>query len=254
MKQGRRALGRPRSPHGARQLRSTQRRGVDQGGLGVVGLRPSDAVRRLTREELGSASGFVTAQTSVTRTAFLGDLLLPLLGSGKATEIGLPGYVRAVHVEATQNAAVVIERSPEVAGRPKAESASARVSVDAIGDTLRRPVLVLIEVTCVVRRGRPAVARMPPASRSRRPWRCCQDRDTRGCSRTARALRRRCLDEDRARQHFVPSSNCARQRAGQAPACFDDVPPHRKRRRVAHAVNCSELSHHREILCSQHLP
>lgn len=91
-------------------------------------------------------SGLVTAQAPVTRTEISTDLLLSLLGSGKAIEIELPDDVRAVHVVATQGDAVVIDRSTEFGERTEGQSASIVVSVGAVGATLRCPLIVFIDM------------------------------------------------------------------------------------------------------------
>ena len=81
-------------------------------------------------------SGLVAAQAPVTRTEISTDLLLSLLGSGKAIEIDLPDDVRAVHVVAVQRDAVVLDRSTEFGERTNGQSASIVVSVGAVGATL----------------------------------------------------------------------------------------------------------------------
>jgi hypothetical protein len=92
-------------------------------------------------------SGFVTAQAPVTRTEISTDVLLSLLGSGKAIEIELPPDVRAVHVVATQGDAVVIERTTEVGERSDGRSASVVLSVGGIGADPRCPLIVFIHAT-----------------------------------------------------------------------------------------------------------
>ena len=91
-------------------------------------------------------AGLAAAQAPITRAEISTDLLLSLLGSGKAIEIELPDDVRAVHVVATQGDAVVIERSTEVGERSDGQSASVVVSVGAVGATLRCPLVVFIQV------------------------------------------------------------------------------------------------------------
>lgn len=91
-----------------------------------------------------SVPGLVTAQAPVNRTEISADLLLSLLGSGKAIEIELPPEVRAVHVVATQGAAVVIERTTEVGERPDGRSASVVLSVGGIGADPRCPLIVFV--------------------------------------------------------------------------------------------------------------
>lgn len=92
------------------------------------------------------ASGLATAQAPVARAEISADLLLSLLGSGKAIEIDLPDDVRAVHVVATQGDAVVLDRSTEFGERTEGQSASIVVSVGAVGATLRCPLIVFIDM------------------------------------------------------------------------------------------------------------
>jgi hypothetical protein len=92
-------------------------------------------------------SGLATAQAPVTRAEISTDLLLSLLGSGKAIEIELPADVRAVHVVATQGDAVVIERTTEVRESSGGRSASVVLSVGGIGADPRCPLIVFIHAT-----------------------------------------------------------------------------------------------------------
>jgi hypothetical protein len=92
------------------------------------------------------AAGFVTAQAPVARTEISTDLLMSLLGSGKAIEIELPHDVRFVHVVATQGDAVIVDRSTEVGERTEGRVTSIVVSVGAVGATLRCPLTVFIQV------------------------------------------------------------------------------------------------------------
>jgi len=92
------------------------------------------------------ASGLAVARAPVARTDLSADVLLALLGSGKAIEIGLPDDVRVVHVVATRGDEVVIERRTEIGVDPGGRAESIVVSVGAVGPTLRCPFLVFIRV------------------------------------------------------------------------------------------------------------
>ncbi len=92
------------------------------------------------------ASGLAAAQAPVARTDFSADVLLALLGSGKAIEIGLPDDVRVVHVVATRGDEVVLERRSEIGEDPGGRAESIVVSVGAVGPTLRCPLLAFIRV------------------------------------------------------------------------------------------------------------
>ncbi len=93
------------------------------------------------------ASGLAAAQAPVARTDISADVLLALLGSGKAVEIDLPDDVRVVHVVATRGDEVIIERRTEIGVDPGGRAASIVVSVGAVGPTLRCPLLVFIHVS-----------------------------------------------------------------------------------------------------------
>lgn len=92
-------------------------------------------------------SGIVLAQAPVTRVEISTDVLLTLLGSGRAFEIDLPDYVRVVHVVATQGNAVVVERRTDVGERPEDRADSIVVSVGGLGAALRCPLLVFVHVS-----------------------------------------------------------------------------------------------------------
>ena len=92
------------------------------------------------------ASGLAAGHAPVARTGISADVLLALLGSGKAIEIGLPDDVRVVHVVATRGDEVVIERRTEIGVDPGGRAESIVVSVGAVGPTLRCPLLVFIRV------------------------------------------------------------------------------------------------------------
>ena len=98
------------------------------------------------------ASGLAAAQASVAQTEISGDVLLALLGTGQAIEIGLPSDVRLVHVVVTRGDAMVDNRSTNVEPWSEDQSVSVTLSVGALGPTLRCPLLVFTH-TSVTRDG-----------------------------------------------------------------------------------------------------
>lgn len=99
------------------------------------------------------ASGLVVAQAPVAQTEISADVLLAVLGSGKAIEIGLPRDVRVVHVVVSRGEAVLDTRSTIVEPWSEDSSASVAVSVGALGPTLECPFVVFVH-TSVTRDGR----------------------------------------------------------------------------------------------------
>jgi len=92
------------------------------------------------------ASGLAAAQAPVATTSISADLLLALLGSGTAIEIGLPDDVRVVHVVATRADEVIAQRT-EIVVVSNGRAESIVVSVGAVGPTLRCPLFVFIQVS-----------------------------------------------------------------------------------------------------------
>jgi len=92
-------------------------------------------------------AGIVFAQAPVTRAEIPADVLLALLGSGRAIEISLPDDVRVVHVVAAQGNAVVVERRTDVGAGPEGRADSIVVSVGGLGAMLRCPLLVFVHVS-----------------------------------------------------------------------------------------------------------
>ena len=92
------------------------------------------------------ASGCAAAQAPVATTAISSDLLLALLGSGTAIEIGLPDDVRVVHVVATRGDEVVAQRA-DILTDVGDDAASIVVSVGAVGPALPCPLLVFIHAS-----------------------------------------------------------------------------------------------------------